>query len=332
MPADGNQSPRVVFSWQDVPCNLCGGRETELLFTRRDVKFRTCEDEFRVVMCRRCRLAYVNPRPAEADIGKFYGEGYDPFVRRPRDAREVEALCAGKAPLVEGRRPGKLLDVGCAAGEFLQFMKGRGWEVRGVEKSPSAPDWFQLGICRGELAAAGFPGDEFDLATMFEVIEHVYDPLAVLKDIHRVVKPGGELVVTTTNIRSIPTRFMKYDDVPRHLTLFSQATLTAMLEQAGFRDCRFEFSQRLNPASARGYLEWFWTLLTETGEEEWLSRAHGVRGPMVTLEGGPGPARRRGILDLGVKVLDRLTYPIVDAVACRLGFHALMAVTCRKPL
>ena len=138
--------------------------------------------------------------------------------------------------------PGRMLDVGCGSGALLQRMRIAGWEVEGVDFDEKAIDraWREYGVAvrHGDLRAACYPDGSFDAVTMNHVIEHVHDPIALLAESRRILKPGGQLVVVTPNIASSGhARFgrnWRGLEPPRHLHLFSQKTLAETALRAGF--------------------------------------------------------------------------------------------------
>ena len=144
---------------------------------------------------------------------------------------------------LDGQRKGKLLDVGCGNGQFLTKMRDLGWEVMGVEPDGQAVrvarECFGLSVYQGMIEEAGFPDDTFDAITMNHVIEHVSDPIGILRECHRVLKPGGKLVVITPNIESSGAHHFGKNwihwDPPRHMYLFSLQALQACAGRAGLK-------------------------------------------------------------------------------------------------
>jgi SAM-dependent methyltransferase len=140
------------------------------------------------------------------------------------------------------------LDVGTGFGFFPAEMKKRGWEVMGVEISPKGVDYARniLGLAMhpGPIEKAGFPDDYFDAVTGFYVIEHLPHPMAFLKECHRVLKPGGLLLLRyphTTPIKNL-LRLLgiknRLYDLPAHLSDFSPKMIQGCLEKIGFGKCQ----------------------------------------------------------------------------------------------
>jgi SAM-dependent methyltransferase len=138
--------------------------------------------------------------------------------------------------------PGRLLDVGCGNGLFLKRMSDLGWIAQGVETDTRsarvARETYGFEVYGGTLQDAGFPADSFDAITMSHVIEHLRDPLLVLAECRRILKPGGVLVVTTPNYKCLGHRCFGRRwlglDPPRHLYVFSRKSLDLMANRTGF--------------------------------------------------------------------------------------------------
>ncbi len=136
-----------------------------------------------------------------------------------------------------GRR---LLDIGCGNGDFLNAAQQAGWEVMGLDLDPQA-----AALRRGFNVKIGtidlFDNDSecFDAVTISHVIEHVHEPVKVLRAIYRLLKPGGLLYIETPNVNSnglrIFGRHWRGLEVPRHLVLFSFDGLVDVLARIGFQ-------------------------------------------------------------------------------------------------
>jgi 2-polyprenyl-3-methyl-5-hydroxy-6-metoxy-1,4-benzoquinol methylase len=215
----------------------------------------------------RCGLIWVNPAPLAEDLPLAY-QTY--FTHGSKDesaksgarfrlmlysiyrvANKVAAALFGlqeskakMATMYLGElRPGKVLDVGCGDGKFLNRMRNLGWSVDGVdfdgEAIKSAKVKYGLELRHGSLESVGFPDHSIEALTMSHSIEHVPDPVAVLQEARRIVKPGGRIVVSTPNADSLGhERFADCWlglDPPRHLHVFTLGALQACGERAGLR-------------------------------------------------------------------------------------------------
>jgi SAM-dependent methyltransferase len=222
------------------PCNLCADH-------RAGVKF--SKDNFSIVQCPGCGLVYVGEDPAEIDFENLYGESYykggDDKVFADYLGQEGERRAAARRKLWGLKRlvpSGRLLDVGCAAGFFL-VEAAAAYDVEGVElsafSSRFAREHFGLKVTTGALAEARFPSGRFDVITLWDVIEHVPNPLAVLSEASRLLRPGGHLVLTTGDIDSSLAKAKGADwslmGPPWHLYYFSKATMSRMAQGAGLQ-------------------------------------------------------------------------------------------------
>jgi SAM-dependent methyltransferase len=225
-----------------VRCNLCQGDSTRLfLATPVDT----------LVQCRHCGLVYVDPRPPaeETDYEEefFLHEYKDMYgVDYIADRDNITRLARRRLEAIERhRRGGKLLDVGCAAGFFLDEARRRGWETIGVEVSRFASEYarreLHLDVFTGPLEAAKLPDQEFDVVVLYFVLEHLRDPLALLREVGRVLQVGGLLSVAVPNIAGLYFRLNKEAWIAErvrhqsHFYEFSPRTLRRMLGQAGLR-------------------------------------------------------------------------------------------------
>jgi 2-polyprenyl-3-methyl-5-hydroxy-6-metoxy-1,4-benzoquinol methylase len=151
-----------------------------------------------------------------------------------------ERACLGVMHL-DGGVKGKLLDVGCGNGEFLTIMRDAGWNVSGVEPDPAAAkiarNMHGILVTTGNLGDAKLPANSFDAITLSHVIEHVYDPVGLLRECRRVLTQDGKLIMTTPNVAGQGHQTFQKSwvalDPPRHLYLFSPSTLQTCCDKAG---------------------------------------------------------------------------------------------------
>jgi SAM-dependent methyltransferase len=238
----------AAVEWEETACLLCGSRHSSLLIEAPDCQPGTTGLRFAVVQCHECGLCYTNPRPSPLSIGQFYPPLYRPHQRRPAPARRRWLPKAfGRSRKERQTLPwlgqGRLLDFGCGSGSYLERMAKQGWQATGLDVSPAAVARIRrdLGLpaLLGSLPHPQLAPGTFDVITMWHSLEHVHEPLEVLRAAHALLAPGGRLLVAAPNIDSLPFRWFGAAwfglDLPRHLTHFAPPTLSLMLEKAGFR-------------------------------------------------------------------------------------------------
>ena len=232
---------------EHVACNLCGRNHAQLLYRLRDYRLRVDDAVWNVVRCRSCGLGYLNPRPTVSEVGKYYPSEY--FARRPTMTRRYERQAEYVPP-----KPGRLLDIGTAGGEFLALMRNRGWQVTGIESS-DAGNAYGLNIHRTTFPDnPPLPIGPFDVVTAWAVFEHLHDPMAAFRRVPELLCPGGTFILQVPNLRSINSRLARLEDVPRHLYFFSPRTLRAYAEQVGLELVRVHHVTDLHGGSGRGVL------------------------------------------------------------------------------
>jgi 2-polyprenyl-3-methyl-5-hydroxy-6-metoxy-1,4-benzoquinol methylase len=145
----------------------------------------------------------------------------------------------------------RVIDVGCGSGVLLARMKRLGWEVEGTDVDAGAVKATQargIRCTQGDLSALNFPADHFDAVHSSHMLEHVSDPLALLRECHRILKPNGRFVCLTPNVTSWGHHYFGPSwlclDPPRHLHLFTPVAIRKAAEQAGFSIIRLETTAR----------------------------------------------------------------------------------------
>jgi len=240
---------------EDIACNLCGARDAALLYPSTLTKAALNAADFRctssaygvhppIVRCKVCGLVYANPRWDSSLVSESYSVVEDPTYVEEREGR-VLTFSRNLAPfenLVASNSPTRrLLDVGCHIGVMIELAEARGWEAWGVEPSVWASEQARgrgLRVVTGTLADAQIPANYFDVVTMWDVIEHLTDPAAEIRHVHRVLKPGGVFAIHTIDIESLFARVIGKRWpwlMEMHLYYFSPRTLSKILTHNGFR-------------------------------------------------------------------------------------------------
>lgn len=237
-----------VVEWEESACPLCSARNWSALVEAPDARAGGSGLWFAVVQCQDCGLCFTNPRPSCSSIGQFYAPVHPKHKTRTPWRTRLHGLtlrmrAAATREMIPWHGQGRLLDFGCGCGSFLERMRRQGWHVTGVDISPQAIHMVrrELGLpaLLGSLPHEDLEPGSFDVITMWQSLEHVHEPLPVLRAARRLLVPGGRLLVAVPNIDSLPFRWFGASwiglDLPRHLTHFTPWTLHAMLERAGFR-------------------------------------------------------------------------------------------------
>jgi len=229
-------------------CNLCQSENARMLYkgnihSQQVDHFSQYAYYANIYKCQDCGLVYQEPIPQAKVIELVSSEKYLSedigILNLEEKGAEFERLIEilQKSFPLEGKT---LLDVGCNTGAFLQQAKRYTSNIFGLEPSTEAAQHCVrkgLTVQNAIIRDIGFSDEKFDVITMWDVIEHLFDPVGDLKILHKKLKPGGVLVVLTHNIDSLFSKvtgksypMLMY----QHLFHFSRKTLKRLLRQAGF--------------------------------------------------------------------------------------------------
>lgn len=291
----------------EVPCPLCRSSDSRHLFWTRDYVFQVSTQRFGVKRCNACGAGFASPRPPEQDMGHYYPpafywawEGSEDALDWTSVMKSREVQLQAKATWLQGLAPGNLLDIGAQKGEFLWFMAQRGWKVQGVEMDSKVPNPAGLPIRYGDFLNMDFPEQSFDVVTLWAVLEHVYDPLSFVEKAARLLRPGGSLIVLVTNMNSIQARYYQADDYPRHLTLFTRASIRRMCQATGLELQQVSTDQRIFGGSLSGGLVYAIKRLLGYRQDEALFEWKQLKDPQLFW------TKWRGRPSTTIKMISRL--------------------------
>ena len=268
MKSETNRSQTTV----ETACALCGSRGS-VLFEGRDL-LHGVDGSFGVSECGECGFAFTSPRPTEKRLGDYYPAEYSPHEPRIADESGVRervkraVLGAFLGYPVESRLPvpllwpaymafrwnsknifyvpwhgqGRILDVGCGSGRWLWRLSKAGWRTAGLDISRAAAETAQetygVEVKVGTYPHRHYPDGSFDVVTLWNSLEHMWDPLGVLKSCAAVLAGGGLLYMSVPNFASFGSRYFRENwfplDLPRHLNHFTPGTLAAAAGASGF--------------------------------------------------------------------------------------------------
>lgn len=226
------------------PCDRCGSTESRTHCRAVDP---LSGERFGLLRCRRCGLLRTDFRRPAQELSRYYGPNYfGPGGRRffCLVERAVGGCRLWRARIVARRfvSPGRILDLGCGRGLMLASLKRMGWECAGTEGSAvmaeEVRNAYDLDIRSGEIDPLPFPDGTFNVVTAWHSLEHMEKPVKVLREVFRVLQPGGLLVVEVPAMSSLQARLgggrWFHLDVPRHLYHFSRRELSEILTEMGF--------------------------------------------------------------------------------------------------
>lgn len=242
---------------ESAGCPLGCRADDEIVLIGRDTLYHR-PGSFPVVKCRCCGLKRTSPRPTPNSIGVFYPDNYGPYVSttvertnsshpeqswmRALVGKVFRSVFEFNTTRIPSLRAGRMLEIGCASGSFLDQMAAKGWEVRGIEFSPTAAEVARrLGydVHVGPLETAPPPDEAFDLLVGWMVLEHLHEPIKGLSKLREWAKPGAWLVLSVPNAGSLEFAAFKGSwyalHVPAHLFHFTPDSIEKVLIAGGWR-------------------------------------------------------------------------------------------------
>ncbi len=228
-----------------IKCTLCGAKIFQEIFNQGNSK---------ILKCLSCGLTFRYPLPTRSEIQKLYDQEkllktrYFQGLKKNYDQKNP-AISIYKEELENLNKitkPSRILDIGCAYGAFLDLARIYGWEPYGLEvskvSSAYAKKAFKLPIFTGTLSEAKYPSNFFKVVTMWDLIEHLSEPLTTLIESRRILEKNGILLILTINTDSLMGKLANSLDVTKdflydlqHTYFFSNQTLMKMLQKAGFK-------------------------------------------------------------------------------------------------
>lgn len=300
-------------------CPCCGGDRSTQLMSVPDRSQRGASS-YALLQCPSCLHIWLGNRPTPEEMSQYYGATYHRDIGHSgetspkRWAQHVQVLSKYKIG-------GSVLDIGCSSGGFLGYLRGGPWKLHGIEASQHAAERARArtgaDVFAGDVLNAKFPPDSFDVITCMDVLEHVYEPREVLRNVCNWLKPGGMFYVFVPNIMSWEARIFRsywYGlDLPRHVHHFTAQSLAELTRSVGLRQVSLA-----TPAGC--YLEESTWILCDD-----LARRAGLWWPSWDWIAKPGIAWR--IVRKGLRLSVEALYSVV---ASRFGAAASLQAVFEK--
>ncbi len=277
---------------------------------------------YRLVQCSSCSLVWLTDPPAPVEMERHYGPEYDRFIRKAKETDSREHWQGAVDTVHRYRQGGRLLDLGCGSGSFLQCLRGSAWNLWGIEMSSEAAHVARsrtdATVLADDILRAPFPPDTFDVITCFHVFEHMYSPREVMAKVCDWLNPGGIFCLHVPNIEAAETRIFKsywYPlELPRHLYHFSPNSLSQLAKSSGLEEESLTTRKVSFVEHSMGYLT------------DDILRKAGVKRPSLAATGDPRLAWRVMRKGLRLTVL-----PIVNMLIGLTGEGSIIEAVFRKP-
>jgi SAM-dependent methyltransferase len=237
-----------------IPCNTCGSLKFNPLFEKKS----NLNEIFTVVRCKNCSLVQVNPQPSFEEVLKYYSNdyftkrsdrGYDNYYSE-KIRIEIERVFVMNLKDLDFftyedslTNERSTIDIGCAAGYFVSFMKNRGWNSKGIEIAKEPVD-FARNVLGLEIYQEDFlewdrnQNFKFDLITLWASIEHLHKPKETLEKIYLHLKPKGRMLLSTCRYGLLATIMgpnWRFFNVPEHLYYYSLNGISNLAQNIGFK-------------------------------------------------------------------------------------------------
>lgn len=238
-------------------CPFCKSENVSVFTVAKDCQIAENKEEYKVYHCPACGILFQYPFPAKEDFDKIYPNDYYahietekiPFLMRLlsrflKNEKTVFQLIKRSAyPYFdEIKNAKKVLDIGCGKGVFLNVLKEAGKETHGLEPDSNAVKILEKNghqAIQGDIFTAKIADNSYDLVTMFQVIEHIDDHESLVREVYRILKPGGYFIAETPNLASLSAQNKKNCwvnlDMPRHLIIHSPQSIKNLLQKENFQ-------------------------------------------------------------------------------------------------
>lgn len=230
------------------------------------------EQENQLMNCKNCGLVFFHPQPTEEELSQFYNSSYNLTAYFSPITRNRYEELLDEFDIY--RNQNVILDIGCGYGFFLEVALEKKWKVLGTEISAKTFDVLARKNIELTKTLESLPDESVDVVVLIETIEHIKDPKGTIQDVHRVLRSGGIVYITTPNFNSLNRRRYgaKYDVIsyPLHLFYFTKRSLNKLLVLHNFEKLSLKSSgisrTRIMTSKGKSNQEY----VAETSDDEML--------------------------------------------------------------
>jgi len=237
-------------------CEICNSNKVKFLYKLRDRLYHVDKKLFNLFKCDNCETIFIHPKPSQKELKKYYPENYISKHSKKDSRNAMIDLLYRTYFTKKGKwyfkilffpiknllrtlpKKGKILDVGCGNGKFLNYCKNYGLEVYGIDPFIDK-DIPELNIKKIDLLKADFPDEFFDYITLNNVIEHVPEPEKIIRKCKKMLKHDGKIIFNYPSTSSFHYKYFGKNwvsmDTPRHLFLFSDKAMRLLLMRDGLK-------------------------------------------------------------------------------------------------
>jgi SAM-dependent methyltransferase len=295
---------------ETISCPVCRSAESSVLFSVTDSVIERPEERWNIVRCPRCTLVYINPRPALENWLEYYRQPTSYYKSSPDDV----SACINR---LKKFKPGRLLDIGCGQGGFLNEARALKWDVQGIDVSDTIPNPHNLPIKYGDFNTMELPQNHYDLVTFWGVTEYIREPAGFFKKLAGIVKDNGAAMFVMSNFNSIQRSYMRVHNFPRQQQVWTFPALRYVCAEAGLEITSRDYSNDVRGGRCTELVTFLYKHI-----------ARGLSWDRILME--HARPDKKNLTMLAVKTLDRLITLPLSAAASLFGYNGVMNITLKR--
>ncbi len=295
----GSTILRDLSNMDQIYCRLCQNSNTDILYDIPDFWLREYSNKYKYYSCKNCGTKFLDPHVANLDFNVIYPETYEVYNQHKTNNKISKflinfGLSQRYKVFSVYKNKGKILDIGCADAAFLKYLRRfPEWDLFGFDKKKLSIDEFDLhgiNITFGELSQINFESNQFDIITMWDVLEHLDNPSEVISYISNILLDNGKLIIKVPNGDSLDSiifgRYWAGIDPPRHIFIFNRKSISQLLISNNFqiKKINTQFGGYLNFIKS---IQFFLSYKIKNHDEVVLNLIRFLKNPIFRFVGFP---------------------------------------------